>query len=138
MSICVIPIFCIVCLQLFRLLGLKPKNVRWGAGSMRGLGRMKTSLVRRLLRFAAMQSAAAEIWMYGDPTSYDLRCAGRTFGIGLDNIVVGEGIDGLLGYVVRMFIEAGDAVVTSDGAYPTFNYHVAGFGGVLHKVPLSQ
>jgi histidinol-phosphate aminotransferase len=26
-------------------------------------------------------------------------------------------------------------VVTSDGAYPTFNYHVAGFGGVLHKVP---
>ena len=29
----------------------------------------------------------------------------------------------------------GDAVVTSDGAYPTFNYHVAGFGGMLHKVP---
>jgi histidinol-phosphate aminotransferase len=23
------------------------------------------------------------------------------------------------------------------GAYPTFNYHVAGFGGVLHKVPYS-
>jgi histidinol-phosphate aminotransferase len=32
-------------------------------------------------------------------------------------------------------VEPGDAVVTSDGAYPTFNYHVAGFGGVLHKVP---
>ena len=27
------------------------------------------------------------------------------------------------------------AVVTSDGAYPTFNYHVSGFGGVLSKVP---
>jgi histidinol-phosphate aminotransferase len=26
-------------------------------------------------------------------------------------------------------------VVTSDGAYPTFNFHVAGYGGVLHKVP---
>ena len=26
-------------------------------------------------------------------------------------------------------------VVTSDGAYPTFNFHVAGFGGALHKVP---
>ena len=25
--------------------------------------------------------------------------------------------------------------MTSDGAYPTFNYHVAGFGGQLHKVP---
>ncbi len=49
--------------------------------------------------------------------------------------MVGEGIDGLLGYLVRLLIGPGDAVVTSDGAYPTFNYHVAGFGGVLHKLP---
>ena len=49
--------------------------------------------------------------------------------------MVGEGIDGLLGYLVRLLVGYGDAVVTSDGAYPTFNYHVAGFGGVLHKVP---
>ncbi len=48
--------------------------------------------------------------------------------------MVGEGIDGLLGYLARLLIEPGDAVVTSEGAYPTFNYHVAGFGGVLHKV----
>jgi histidinol-phosphate aminotransferase len=34
-----------------------------------------------------------------------------------------------------LLVAPGDAVVTSDGAYPTFNYHVAGFGGVLHKVP---
>ncbi len=52
-----------------------------------------------------------------------------------ENIVVGEGIDGLLGYLVRLLIGPGDAVVTSDGAYPTFNYHVTGFGGMLHKVP---
>ena len=51
------------------------------------------------------------------------------------NIMIGEGIDGLLGYLVRLLVAQGDAVVTSDGAYPTFNYHVAGFGGVLHKVP---
>jgi len=37
--------------------------------------------------------------------------------------------------LVRLFVQTGDAVVTSDGAYPTFNYHVQGFGGVLHKVP---
>jgi histidinol-phosphate aminotransferase len=48
---------------------------------------------------------------------------------------VGEGIDGLLGVSARLLVEPGDAVVTSDGAYPTFNYHVAGYGGVLHKVP---
>ena len=85
---------------------------------------------------AAMQHAAAEIWMYGDPESHDLRHAlAQAHGVGPDNVMVGEGIDGLLGYLVRLMVGPGDAVVTSDGAYPTFNYHVAGFGGVLHKVP---
>ena len=85
---------------------------------------------------AAMQAASAEIWMYGDPENHDLRSAlAADLGITPANIVVGEGIDGLLGYLVRLLIGAGDAVVTSEGAYPTFNYHVAGFGGVLHKVP---
>ncbi|WP_317055694.1 pyridoxal phosphate-dependent aminotransferase [Roseovarius rhodophyticola] len=88
---------------------------------------------------AAMQAATGDIWMYGDPTSHDLRAALAVHhGVGMENIVVGEGIDGLLGYLVRLMIGPGDAVVTSDGAYPTFNYHVAGFGGVLHKVPYND
>ncbi|MCE8509459.1 pyridoxal phosphate-dependent aminotransferase [Ruegeria pomeroyi] len=85
---------------------------------------------------AAMQQAAGEIWMYGDPENHDLRAALAVHhGVRSDNIVVGEGIDGLLGYLVRLMVGPGDPVVTSEGAYPTFNYHVAGFGGVLHKVP---
>ena len=83
-------------------------------------------------------SAMAETshWMYGDPESYDLRAALTAHhATTMDHIVVGEGIDGLLGYMVRLCVGKGDAVVTSDGAYPTFNYHVAGFGGILHKVP---
>ncbi|MEL7258882.1 MAG: pyridoxal phosphate-dependent aminotransferase [Pseudomonadota bacterium] len=91
------------------------------------------------IAIAAMQAATGDIWMYGDPTSHDLRRALATHhGVGVENIVVGEGIDGLLGYLVRLMIGPGDAVVTSDGAYPTFNYHVAGFGGALHKVPYSD
>ena len=75
-------------------------------------------------------------WMYGGPESYDLRTAIASFHkTSVDHIVVGEGIDGLLGYLVRLFIGQGDVVVSSDGAYPTFNYHVNGFGGMLHKVP---
>ncbi|NVO57271.1 pyridoxal phosphate-dependent aminotransferase [Rhodobacteraceae bacterium B1Z28] len=86
----------------------------------------------------AMQQAAGEIWMYGDPENHDLRNAlADHHGVAPENIVVGEGIDGLLGYLVRLLVEPGDTVVTSDGAYPTFNYHVSGFGGVLHKVPYS-
>ncbi|MCV2868240.1 pyridoxal phosphate-dependent aminotransferase [Defluviimonas sp. WL0002] len=86
----------------------------------------------------AMAKAAHDVWMYGDPENHDLRLAlAAHHGVKAENIVVGEGIDGLLGYLVRMLIEPGDAVVTSDGAYPTFNFHVAGFGGAIHKVPYS-
>jgi histidinol-phosphate aminotransferase len=88
---------------------------------------------------AAMQAAAKDIWMYGDPENHDLRQAlAAHHGVAPANIMVGEGIDGLLGYLARLLIEVGDPVVTSDGAYPTFNYHIAGFGGVLHKVPYTD
>ncbi|QUJ75270.1 pyridoxal phosphate-dependent aminotransferase [Sulfitobacter albidus] len=80
--------------------------------------------------------AASHHWMYGDPESHDLRAAlAAHHGCAPENIMVGEGIDGLLGYLVRLTVGPGDAVVTSAGAYPTFNYHVAGFGGDLHAVP---
>lgn len=84
----------------------------------------------------AIKTHAHEAWMYGEPESHDLRSAiAAHHKIALENIVVGEGIDGLLGYLVRLIVGPGDSVVTSEGAYPTFNYHVAGFGGTLHKVP---
>ncbi|ETD88831.1 pyridoxal phosphate-dependent aminotransferase [Rhodobacter capsulatus] len=85
---------------------------------------------------AAMAAAAGEAWMYGDPENHDLKVAlAHAHGCGVENVVVGEGIDGLLGTLCRMVLAPGDAVVTSEGAYPTFNFHVAGFGGVLHKAP---
>lgn len=85
---------------------------------------------------AAMQAAAGEAWMYGDPESHDLRHAlAAHHGIPPEHIMIGEGIDGLLGYLVRLLIGPGDKVVTSQGAYPTFNYHVTGFGGDLITVP---
>ncbi len=84
----------------------------------------------------AIKAHAHEAWMYGEPESYDLRRAlAAHHAIEMENIVVGEGVDCLLGYLVRLIVGQGDGVVTSDGAYPTFNYHVAGFGGTLHKVP---
>jgi histidinol-phosphate aminotransferase len=85
---------------------------------------------------AAIRAEAENVWKYGDPTSHDLRAALADHMRALpENVLVGEGIDGLLGNLVRLLIGPGDAVVTSDGAYPTFNYHVTGFGGTLHKVP---
>jgi histidinol-phosphate aminotransferase len=85
---------------------------------------------------AAMQDAVADLWMYGDSSGHDLRNAlAAHHGVAPENIVIGAGIDGLLDSTVRLLVAPGDDVVTSDGAYPTFNYHVAGYGGTLHKVP---
>lgn len=86
---------------------------------------------------AAMQKAAAEeAWLYGDPENHDLKIAlAAHHGVRPDNIVVGEGIDGLLGLTVRLFVEPGTPVVTSLGGYPTFDYHVAGHGGRFVRVP---
>jgi len=85
---------------------------------------------------ARMRETAPDQWMYCDPDNHDLREALATFlGTGFDNVVVGEGIDGLLGLAIRMFVAPGDAVVTSLGAYPTFNFHVAASGGRLVRVP---
>jgi histidinol-phosphate aminotransferase len=85
---------------------------------------------------AAMNAAAPQMWKYCDPDNHELKAALAAFHkVAYENVIVGEGIDGLLNLAVRMYAEAGDAVVTSLGAYPTFNFHVAGFGGKLVAVP---
>jgi histidinol-phosphate aminotransferase len=85
---------------------------------------------------AAMQAALGESWMYGDPEQHDLKAAlSNHLGVSPQHVTCGNGIDGLLGIVVRLFIEPGDAVATSLGAYPTFNFHVAAAGGKLVTTP---
>ena len=85
---------------------------------------------------AAIAAAAEGAWMYGDPENYELRAAlAAHHGCAMENVLVGEGIDGLLGLTARLFLDPGDAVVTSLGAYPTFNYHVAAVGGRIQAIP---
>ncbi|MGB8818531.1 MAG: pyridoxal phosphate-dependent aminotransferase [Rhizobiaceae bacterium] len=85
---------------------------------------------------AAMQAAAADSWKYGDPENHDLKHAlAAHLRVPFDAVNVGSGIDGLLGLAVRLYVSPGDAVVSSLGAYPTFHFHVAGFGARLVTVP---
>ncbi|PDQ17174.1 histidinol-phosphate aminotransferase [Mesorhizobium sanjuanii] len=85
---------------------------------------------------ARMEAVARDMWMYCDPDNFDLKVAvAAHLGLSADNVVIGEGIDGLLSLVARMYVAPGDAVATSLGAYPTFNFHIAGVGGRLVTVP---
>jgi histidinol-phosphate aminotransferase len=84
----------------------------------------------------AMRAAVERVQLYADPESFELRTAlAAVHTVSIENIVVGSGIDDLLGLIVRAFLDDGDTAVTSHGAYPTFNYHVAGYGGHLELVP---
>jgi histidinol-phosphate aminotransferase len=84
----------------------------------------------------AMRDEAGDIWKYNDPENFALKEAlAAHLGVSPANICVGEGVDGLLGMLARMVIEPGTPVVNSFGGYPTFNFHVAGFGGRLVTVP---
>ncbi len=84
----------------------------------------------------AIAQAAPGIWHYCDPENHEIREAlAKHLGVAPENVMVGEGIDGLFGNAVRLFVEPGVKVATSLGAYPTFNFHVTGFGGTLVTTP---
>ncbi|MBV8689180.1 MAG: aminotransferase class I/II-fold pyridoxal phosphate-dependent enzyme [Candidatus Eremiobacteraeota bacterium] len=84
---------------------------------------------------AAMAAELPRLSWYGDPESYELRVAlaGR-LGCGLDEIMIGSGIDDLMGLAVRAFIGPGSIALATRGTYPTFAYHVTGYGGALETV----
>jgi histidinol-phosphate aminotransferase len=85
---------------------------------------------------AALQAHAQNAWSYGDPELYDLKLAlAKHLGASPENIAISEGIDGLHGLTVRMFVGAGDKVIYTAGAYPTFGVHVKAFGGNLITTP---
>src|SRR5579871_3981652 len=79
---------------------------------------------------AAMAGELPRLAWYGDPDSLDLRDAlGKKHGCRPQQILVGAGIDDLMGLAVRAYVAPGDAALATRGTYPTFNYHVVGYGG---------
>src|SRR6202163_4182419 len=85
---------------------------------------------------AAMAAAATQVNWYCDPEGFVLREAlAARHGVARGNIVLGSGIDDLLGLIVRTVIDPGEVVAMSHGGYPTFAFHVNGFGGKIVTAP---
>ena len=79
---------------------------------------------------AAMSAELPRLAWYGDPESLDLRDAlAKKHRCRPEQIAVGSGIDDLMGLAVRAFVAPGDPALSTLGTYPTFNYHVIGYGG---------
>jgi histidinol-phosphate aminotransferase len=105
---------------------------RVGRSSLLRLGANENAWGPSPRAIAAMRAAAAQSSWYSDPESLELRAAlAVRHGCSEDNIVVGSGIDDLMALLVRTFCAPGDRTVATLGTYPTWGYHVAGYGGVL-------
>jgi len=84
----------------------------------------------------AMAKSLDRIGWYGDPDSYELREElAKIHRVSREDIVVGPGLDDLLGLCAHTFLEPGDRAVNSLGGYPTFNYVAKGIGAELDLVP---
>ncbi|UXN05621.1 aminotransferase class I/II-fold pyridoxal phosphate-dependent enzyme [Bartonella sp. HY761] len=84
----------------------------------------------------AIANGIADIWHYSDPTNYEIRQKLANFyDVELENIAIDAGADTLLGLIVRQFVGKGDKVINCLGGYPTFNYHVTAYGGLVISVP---
>jgi histidinol-phosphate aminotransferase len=85
---------------------------------------------------SAMKEAVEDLAWYNDPENHDLRQAlAKHHGIASSEIAIAAGIDDLLGLAVRAFIDRGESAVASLGAYPTFIYHLNGFGCRFSSAP---
>jgi histidinol-phosphate aminotransferase len=109
---------------------------RVGRTSLVRLGANESAFGPSPRALAAMRESLALTSHYGDPESLELRTRlAAMHGCGIENIVVGAGIDDLLGLIVRTYAAPGDLALMSHGSYATFTYHVVGYGLELATVP---
>jgi histidinol-phosphate aminotransferase len=85
---------------------------------------------------AAIRIEAERANRYGDPACFELREAiAARHGVPAACVGVGAGIDDLLGWAVRAYLEPGAPAIAARGAFPTFEMHCNGFGAHLERVP---
>jgi histidinol-phosphate aminotransferase len=109
---------------------------RVGRSSLVRLGANESAFGPSPLAIAAMQAAVPMVSIYGDPESVDLRTAlAARHNCTIENIVVGSGVDELLGLICRTYGALGDPVLMSHGSYATFAFQVIGHGLDLITVP---
>jgi histidinol-phosphate aminotransferase len=103
-----------------------------GQAELVRLGANESAFGPSLLAVEAMAAELPRLSWYGDPESYAVReLLAAKHRCRIEELVVGAGIDDLMGLAVRAFVAPGAAVLTTRGTYPTLNYHVTGYGGRL-------
>ncbi|MFN2459699.1 MAG: aminotransferase class I/II-fold pyridoxal phosphate-dependent enzyme [Candidatus Velthaea sp.] len=105
---------------------------RVGRSSLLRLGANESAFGPSPKALEAMREGVALTSWYGDPESVELRTAiAERHACGIENVVIGSGIDDLMSLVVRAFCAPGDVSLATRGTYPTWAYHVGAYGARL-------
>lgn len=87
----------------------------------------------------AMQKAAADAWLYPEPTGLALReKLAALFQLDHEQFVVGNGADHLISLISGAFINEGDEVIYCTPTFPSYREAILSIGGQPVEVPLTD
>ena len=91
------------------------------------------------LAIAAIQSALSDLHRYPDGSGYYLsRAIAEKDGVEPDQVVLGNGSNEIIEFLVKAFVQAGDEVITSHPSFLMYQKFVQVRGGKNHVVPLKD
>ena len=87
----------------------------------------------------AMRYVLEEVHRYPDGSGYYLtKSIAAKFGVGPENIVLGNGSNEVIEFLAKAFVQPGDEVITSHPSFLMYQKFVQMRGGVNHVIPLKE
>jgi histidinol-phosphate aminotransferase len=91
------------------------------------------------LALAAVREAAARMHLYPDGSAFHLKAAiARKFGVGADEVMVGNGSNELIELMVRTFVLEGEEVLTSAQSFIAYKLAAQAHGRTLVEAPMRE
>lgn len=86
-----------------------------------------------------MTQALWNLHRYPDMHAFALKSKlAEHFNLKRENIILGNGSEGIMGYIARAFLRPGDEVLTSEKSFIGLNILAQSTGAILKKVPLTE
>ncbi|MBY0416176.1 MAG: histidinol-phosphate transaminase [Bdellovibrionales bacterium] len=87
----------------------------------------------------AMTNALWDVHRYPDMSAYLLKTSlSKLYKLKHENIILGNGSEGIMAYIARAFIQAGQEVLTSENTFIGFSIIMRSVGAILKTVPLTS
>jgi len=87
----------------------------------------------------AIQEAMVECHRYPDASGYELRKKlSERFNVGIDNVVLGAGSEGIMSTIMRTFLLSDDELISAENSFIGFRVLANASGKRIHWVPMNQ